>query len=403
MMEKIKSIGSILFFLGFVVLLISCEKSTTPVSRPHINTSSILPNPTLGEFYSVTLEASGGKKPLTWSGNPPAGLKLHAKTGKISGQPEKAGSFRFDVTVTDSSKPTQYHSKRFLLTINSSSGEKLVVTTQSPLANAIVGASYKKSLQVSGANGRLTWASENLLKEFTLDQRKGIITGKPATAGRLVFDVKVVDSNQCATKRFVLPVTGLLSITNEADLAKAVVGKSYQAMISAKGGELPLAWTAESLPPGLMLSEPQGRSVNIIGAPTEHGNFSFDLKVADSATPTQNDTQKFNILIENTDPCAEGGETHQIIMDNFVFTPATLTIAKCDTVTWIHNQAGVKHTVTSDAAGEFDSRGGEDTARMENGDSFPHTFNNTGTFPYHCVVHGGPGGAGMSGTISVED
>ena len=402
-MEKIKNAGSILFFLGFVMLLVSCEKSTAPANRLHINTPSILPNPTLGEFYSVTLDASGGTTPLTWSGNPPAGLSLHSKTGKISGQPKEAGNYRFDVTVTDSSLPTRHHSKRFLLTIDSEPGEKLVVTTESPLANAIVGTSYKKSLQVSGANGRLTWTSENLLNEFTLDLRKGIITGKPATAGMLVFDVKVVDNNQCATKRFVVPVTGLLSIMKEADLVKAVVGKPYQTTISAEGGELPLAWTAETLPPGLMLSEPLDRSVNITGTPTEQGNFSFDLMVADSATPAQNDTQKVNIQIEQTDPCAGVGITHQITMDNFAFSPATLTIAKCDTVTWLHNQAGEIHTVTSDAADVFDSRGGNPDARMQQGDSFSHTFNNTGTFIYHCVVHGGAGGAGMSGTISVEE
>lgn len=33
--------------------------------------------------------------------------------------------------------------------------------------------------------------------------------------------------------------------------------------------------------------------------------------------------------------------------------------------------------------------------------SFTHVFAAAGSFPYYCKYHGGPGGAGMSGTITV--
>jgi plastocyanin len=36
-----------------------------------------------------------------------------------------------------------------------------------------------------------------------------------------------------------------------------------------------------------------------------------------------------------------------------------------------------------------------------NGASFTHTFTKAGSFPYYCRYHGGPGGQGMSGVITV--
>ena len=101
--------------------------------------------------------------------------------------------------------------------------------------------------------------------------------------------------------------------------------------------------------------------------------------------------------------------THPVGMNNFAFTPQSLTINRCDKVTWTHQQANVLHTVTSDTA-VFDSRGGNPTTCsgpgnipaagcMSVGDTFSHTFASSGTFPYQCVVHGA---GGMTGTITVN-
>ena len=38
-----------------------------------------------------------------------------------------------------------------------------------------------------------------------------------------------------------------------------------------------------------------------------------------------------------------------------------------------------------------------------NGVSFSHTFATAGSFPYFCRYHGGRGGSGMSGVITVTD
>jgi len=79
--------------------------SPTPLS---ITTTS-LPGGTLNQPYSVTVGATGGATPYSWSissGSLPPGLSLGPTTGTISGTPTSAATYSFTVRVTDSSTPT---------------------------------------------------------------------------------------------------------------------------------------------------------------------------------------------------------------------------------------------------------------------------------------------------------
>ncbi|HEU0302977.1 MAG TPA: Ig domain-containing protein [Gaiellaceae bacterium] len=63
-----------------------------------------LRNATVGDPYKATLRARGGEAPRRFAitgGRLPAGLKLNAKTGVISGVPKDDGTSRFRVTVRD--------------------------------------------------------------------------------------------------------------------------------------------------------------------------------------------------------------------------------------------------------------------------------------------------------------
>lgn len=53
-----------------------------------------------GDFFTTTFQASGGTAPYTWTGQPPAGLALHA-SGLLLGAPSGIGTTTFPVTVTD--------------------------------------------------------------------------------------------------------------------------------------------------------------------------------------------------------------------------------------------------------------------------------------------------------------
>ncbi len=96
-----------------------------------VTTTSPLPNATQNSFYSVTLQASGGTPPYSWSlapGSPslPAGLSLMTN-GVFSGTPSVSGGFSFTARVTDSALATQ--DWLLTLTINAASSYPPVTLT----------------------------------------------------------------------------------------------------------------------------------------------------------------------------------------------------------------------------------------------------------------------------------
>lgn len=85
---------------------------------------------------------------------------------------------------------------------------------------------------------------------------------------------------------------------------------------------------------------------------------------------------------------------HAVAMKDDVFDPVSITIAPGDSVTWT-NTGDHTHTVTADD-GSYDS-----TNRIKT-QTFTHTYGTPGSYPYYCKIHGGPGGAGMHGTVVVS-
>ncbi len=82
-----------------------------------------------------------------------------------------------------------------------------------------------------------------------------------------------------------------------------------------------------------------------------------------------------------------------VSIEDFQFSPATITVAAGTTVTWTH-LGEIRHTVTADD-GSFDS------PTMAGGDTFAFTFDTPGTYAYYCRFHGGAGQSGMSGVVIV--
>jgi plastocyanin len=77
-----------------------------------------------------------------------------------------------------------------------------------------------------------------------------------------------------------------------------------------------------------------------------------------------------------------------VMIDNFTFEPAQLTVKVGTTVTW-KNRDDIPHTVVS--AGKFRSKA------MDTDDSYSFTFTAAGDYPYFCSLH-----PHMTGTIKVE-
>lgn len=87
--------------------------------------------------------------------------------------------------------------------------------------------------------------------------------------------------------------------------------------------------------------------------------------------------------------------THNVTVGNFSFTPAQITITVGDVVRWT-NSGGLHNVVADDNS--FTSGSVSSSSWV-----YEHTFNSVGTNPYYCAQHGGPGGIGMSGVVSVEN
>jgi plastocyanin len=69
----------------------------------------------------------------------------------------------------------------------------------------------------------------------------------------------------------------------------------------------------------------------------------------------------------------------EVKIDNFSFTPATVTVAVGTTVTWT-NSDDVPHTVVSDDK-TFKSK------VLDTDEKFSYTFTKPGTYPYFCSIH----------------
>lgn len=78
-----------------------------------------------------------------------------------------------------------------------------------------------------------------------------------------------------------------------------------------------------------------------------------------------------------------------VVIQNFAFSPNTITVKVGTTVTWI-NQDSTVHNVISDT-GAFGSK------NLNPGESYNFTFTQAGTYPYTCTIH-----PSMKGTVIVQ-
>lgn len=97
---------------------------------------------------------------------------------------------------------------------------------------------------------------------------------------------------------------------------------------------------------------------------------------------------------------------HEVLVntrDSF-FDPKHIEIQAGDTVRW-RNMGLAGHNVTADngsfrCANGCDGEGGNGSI-ASNAWNFTRTFSEPGEIAYHCQHHGGPGGVGMAGTVTV--
>jgi uncharacterized protein (TIGR03437 family) len=269
---------------GFVGTLV-------PGSTLIVTTTSPLPSGAVGEYYSQSLNASGGVPPYTWAAvsSAPPGLTV-SSGGGIAGIPTSPGTFSFTVRMSDSSATSI--TQTFKLTIAGA----LSIVTASPLPPARVGVPYSQTLIASGGTLPYSWslsAGSSLPAGLTMSPL-GVITGTPTTAGMTSFTVSMYDhAGVTVTQSLSLTVTAPLAITASSPLPSGTVGVSYSQVLGAGGGTIPYNWSLDSgsLPAGLTLS----LSGVIAGIPVFPGVANFAVRVTDSASASV--TQALSLVI----------------------------------------------------------------------------------------------------------
>ena len=86
---------------------------------------------------------------------------------------------------------------------------------------------------------------------------------------------------------------------------------------------------------------------------------------------------------------ADAPKSAEVNIDNFSFSPATITVKAGTAVTWT-NRDDIPHTVVANDK-SFKSK------VLDTGDKFTFTPTKPGTYPYFCSIH-----PKMTGTLIVE-
>lgn len=81
---------------------------------------------------------------------------------------------------------------------------------------------------------------------------------------------------------------------------------------------------------------------------------------------------------------------NEILIQNFAFSPDTITINKGETIVW-SNKDSAPHKIVSDSGSELNSES------LSNGATYSHTFAVAGTYDYHCGIH-----TSMKGKVVVK-
>jgi amicyanin len=97
-----------------------------------------------------------------------------------------------------------------------------------------------------------------------------------------------------------------------------------------------------------------------------------------------------------TTPATTVPAGNTVTIQNFAFSPPTMTVSQGTTVTWV-NKDSADHRIINDASGSNAEGAIFTSPILPQGASYSFTFNIPGTYPYHCTIH-----PSMKGTITVR-
>jgi hypothetical protein len=301
--------------VGTIVIDITCAvsggltdvfKLQIDLDAPQITTSPSLADILEAQTSQLTVAASGGSTPYSWSvANNPAWVSIGAASGQVTMSPpaSTAGNYTFDVTVSDASTPARTDTVTFDVTVVA-----LLNITTTTLTIIAEGASPTDSIAVTGGTPAYGFVLTGAPGWLGINATTGALTGTAPVGSAAVynFSVDVTDAGspaQMESRAVSLTVVDVLTITSPANITSGIEASNYNYTFTAVGGTMPHIWTAAGLPTFLGLNPNSGL---LSGIPTnsDSGTYNFDVTVTDSSATPQTDMLAVTLVI---DPLGGGG------------------------------------------------------------------------------------------------
>ena len=293
--------------LSVVVLLLAVALLTTScgtVAQAAGADSSVTPNNLIlhGNFpagmvsdpYNAVLAVGGGRFPYHFSvktGALPPGISMNPATGSFSGKPTNAGTFSFEVIVTDSPNMDQ-GSKTFVINVGSDGGGKIKISVSPASATLVSNQKQQFTATVSGtSNTAVIWSAT----AGSVDAG-GLYTAPTVTSQTNVVvkaTSKADPSKSASAAVSVDPVNNQSLKITTGNLPPGQLGNTYNELFSATGGTTPYSWkiSAGTPPPGIVMTA----NGDFAGLPAAVGTFSLTVMVTDANAKTA--TGNFSVTI----------------------------------------------------------------------------------------------------------
>jgi plastocyanin len=255
------------------------------------------------------------------------------------------------------------------------------------------------------AGSKVGYQHSQFMAIMTLTKVDTVAAAAPAAAGGLSLDMT---NNQFSLKTITVPVGTTITWSNKStdrrhsataddasfDTDLLDPGKSGSATLS-KAGSFQYYCKLHGGPGG------QGMSATIVVADAGAAGAAAPPPPQPAVLPTTPPAPKPTAppaappTAVPAPPPAAPAPAGPVSVDiaNFAFGQRNLTVKVGTTITWT-NKDRAPHTVTADGK-QFDS------GNLTTGKAFTFEAKQAGSFPYYCEIHGGPGGQGMSGTLTV--
>ena len=286
-----------LLLLALVLTTVSCgtvAQAAGPQSQIALHGN--LPQGTVNQSYNAVLTVSGGNSPYSFSlksGSLPPGISLNTTTGGFYGRPSTAGTFAFEVIVSDASLHQQAN-QAFAVSVENGTSSGAVKVSVSPTSGTLLSKQTEQfTASVSGTSDTaVTWSatagsvsSNGLYTAPTVSKPTDVV----------VTATSVADPTKSASASVTVDTTNQqpLQITTSGTLPQGQQGSTYSDAFTASGGATPYSWSvsAGATPPGVAFNS----NGNFAGMPTTTGTFNFTVVVTDASSKTASGNFSVNV------------------------------------------------------------------------------------------------------------